>query len=70
MKIASSFDHIISPATQQAIENGCTNAGIDSAFVRWANENSDHSPIYDVYDSENEEYSFSIDTDGNVIFER
>ncbi len=70
MKIASSFDHIISPATQQAIENGCANAGIDSASVRWANENSDHSPIYDVYNAENEEYSFSIDTDGNVIFER
>ena len=70
MKILSSFDRLIAPSTQQAIENGCANAGIDSAELRWTNENTDQSPIYDVYDLATEEYSFSIDTDGDVIFER
>ncbi len=70
MKIQSNFDHVISPSTQQAIENGCANAGIDSAIVGWANENTDDAPIYEVYDAENEQYSFSIDTDGDVVFSR
>ncbi len=70
MQITSSFDITINPSTQQAIENGCANAGIDSALVGWANMHTDDLPIFDVYDAENEEYSFSIDTDGDVVFSR
>lgn len=69
MKISSTFDQIIPASTQQAIENASASAGNDEARISWANENTDEAPIYDVYD-ENDNYVFSIDTDGNVIFER
>lgn len=69
MKILSSFDHLVNVSTQQAIENAAANAGFEEAHLVWTNENSDDPPVYDVYD-ENEYYQFSIDTDGDVTFDR
>jgi hypothetical protein len=71
MRIQSSFDHLVQPSTQQAIENSCVNyGGIDSVRLTWVNENTNDSPVYDVYNSEDDIYLFSIDTDGDVTFER
>jgi hypothetical protein len=69
MNISSSFDHLVQPSTQQAIENAAVNHGAESVSLIWANENTDDGPIYDMYD-ENEYYIASIDTDGDVVFDR
>ena len=69
MKILSSFEQMVLPSTQQAIENAAANCGAEQITLKWANENSDERPIYDAYD-ENESLVFSIDTDQDVIFER
>ena len=71
MKILSSFDQLVNPSTQQAIENGCANiGGIDAVKLHWANENTDNQPIYDVYDEETGEYLFSIDTYNDETFSK
>ncbi len=70
MKISSSFDHLVNPSTQQAIENAAVNSGAESVSLVWANENTDFAPCYDVYDAETGEYIFSIDTDGDVVYDK
>lgn len=69
MKIYSDFDHLVQPSTQQAIENAATNQGAESVTLKWTNENTNEAPVYDMYD-ENENYFASIDTDGDVVFDR
>lgn len=71
MTIQNNSDHILQVSSQQAIENAAVNAGIDNVIAVRTNENEDsEQPIYDIYDEEAETYQFSIDTDGDVIFER
>ena len=69
MKILSSFEHMVLPSTQQAIENAAANCGAEQITLKWANENCPETPIYDAYD-ENENLVFSVDTDKDVVFER
>ena len=68
--ILSSFDQLVNPSTQKAVNNAAANYGTSSVTLVWANENTDDAPIYDVIDTENEDYMCSIDTDGDVIFEK
>lgn len=68
MKIYSDFDQLINPSTQQAIRNAAVNAEMQEANVRFRNPHGDPANLLDVYD-ENGNYRFSIDTDGDVIFE-
>jgi hypothetical protein len=72
MKIQSSFSHTVPTATQQAIQNACTNyGGIDAVTLVWVNENTDFAPCYDVFNANGEEeYLFSIDSEGNQTYER
>lgn len=37
--------------------------------LKITNDNTDNDPIYDVYDLQSN-YLFSVDTDGDVVFER
>lgn len=69
VEIYSNFEHLVAPSTQEAIDQACVNCGAKKANLRWANENTDDEQIYDVYD-ERGVYVFSIDTDGDVIFDR
>lgn len=68
-RIFNNSNYTLSPSAQQAIQNACANAGIGDVTCKHTNENTDDAPIFDVYD-ETETYHFSIDTDGDVIFER
>ena len=72
MKISSSFDHLVQPYTQQAIENAVANyGGVDAATLVWVNESTDCHPCYDIYNADGEEeYLFSIDSESNQTYER
>ena len=74
MKIYSPFYHLVNPSTQQEIINGAINyGGVSAVTLVWTNENTDFAPTYDVYDEsapEDEGYLFSIDSDGDVIYDR
>ena len=59
---------ILHPSTQQAIQNACANADIDNVVAVYQYSNEDNH-IFDIYD-EDENYQFSIDTDGDIIFEK
>jgi len=69
-RIFNNSNYTLSPSAQQAIQNACANAGIGDVTCKHTNENTDDAPIFDVYDEETETYHFSIETDGDVIFER
>ena len=66
---------VMQPSTQQAVRNGAANAGLSAVVAVHVTQTGDNHifDIYSVVDEENHsksEYSFSIDTDGDVIFER
>lgn len=62
---------MVTPSTQQAIENSAANAGVDSVTLVWVNENTDNAPCYDMYETGSDQnYIGSIDTDGDVIYDR
>lgn len=69
VRISSTFEQLVMPSTQQAIQNAAANCGANEIRLTWANENTDEAPIYDAYD-EDGNYLFSIDTDNDVTFER
>lgn len=71
MKISNDSAYTLSQAAQQAVRNGAINAGIDANAGVIAKHiyNNDDAQIFDIYDTD-ENYVFSIDTDGNVIFEK
>ena len=62
-------------STQQAVRNGAASAGLNAVVAVHVDQTGDDHifDIYSVVDDEDQsknEYSFSIDTDGDVIFER
>lgn len=70
MKIVNQNQHTTNVSTQEAIQNAVTNMGFAGDVVLViTNDHEDYDPIYDVYDLQ-QNYLFSIDTDGDVIFER
>ena len=56
------------PSTQNAVRNSASNCGVSGVVATHVDQTGDNH-IFDIYD-ENENYLFSIDTDGDVIFER
>lgn len=64
--IYNNTEFSFSPSAQQAINNACANIGVDEATtsVRDAHVGS----MFDLWDNDSN-YLFSIDTDGDIIFE-
>lgn len=69
MSIFSNFPQIVSPSTQNAIEKAAACAGAEDVHLTWTNANSDEEPVYDAYDDD-DNYLFSIDTDGDVVHQK
>jgi len=55
-------------STQKAIKNAAANLGVSEVHATHVSQDCDNH-IFDIYDH-NENYLFSINTDGNVIFDR
>ncbi len=70
MKIVNKNSGAINKSTLSAIENQCNQMDFrgDVNLVH-TNDNTDYDPTYDVYDLQSH-YLFSIDTDGDVIYNR
>lgn len=70
MKIINKNSGAVSASTVSAIEKQCKDIDFrgDVSLVH-TNDNTDHDPTYDVYDLQ-ADYLFSIDTDGDVIYDR
>ena len=59
-----------SPSSQQAIEQACVSMEIDGDVHATKNAgDGNNDTLFDLYDDD-ENYLFSIDTDGDVIFDR
>ena len=69
LTINNNSAYTLSTSAQQAIRNGAANAGAESVTAIHSNGNTDDAPIFDIY-GQDENYLFSIDTDGDVIFEK
>ena len=70
MKILNQNLHTVSASTQEAIEKQIVSIEFAGDVVlQIANEHENFEPIYSVCSLEGD-YLFSIDTDGDVIFER
>lgn len=60
--------HTFSPASQQAIRNAMAHAGIDEVVTRTNKPHDEVDNIFNFFDADGN-YRFSIDTEGDVIFE-
>ena len=70
VRIINNSQVTLQPSAQQAIQNAAAWAELESEVTAvLTNENTGNEPIFDVYD-ENDNYSFSIDTDNNTVFSR
>jgi len=56
------------PSTQIAIRNAAANVGVSESHATHVSQDCDNH-IFDIYDH-NKNYLFSIDTDGDVVFDR
>jgi len=69
MNIVNSYNFAITQETKSAIENHHTDMEmVGDVVVSVSNDNTYDAPCYDVY-TLNQNYLFSIDTDGDVIYE-
>ena len=69
MYILNSDNFAITKETIAAIENHHTDMEmVGDVVISVSNDNTDDAPCYDVY-TLNQNYLFSIDTDGDVIYE-
>jgi len=70
MKIVNKNSGTISASTEKAIQGWCNRNDFrgDVSLVH-TNDNTDYAPTYDVYYPQ-ADYLFSIDTDGDVIYDR
>ena len=72
VSIFNPYDYTFSPTALAAIRNSIPNGivAVHKAVAVYSNfRDNDAAPIFDIYDEE-ENYLFSIDTDGDVIFEK
>lgn len=70
MKIYNPTSKTLAPSTQLEIRKAMANAGVDTVHAVNSAPHEDSS-IFDLYADELESiYLFSIDTDGDVIFEK
>ena len=66
--ITNNTQYTFSPSAQQAIRNAAANVGVDEVTTSVNPTDGNNGTLFDLYDV-NENYLFSIDTDGDVIFE-
>ena len=71
VSIFNPYDYTFSPTALAAIRNSIPNGivAVHKVIAICSNPPNDDAPIFDIYDEE-ENYLFSIDTDGDVIFEK
>ena len=58
----------LSVSEQQTIRNAAASAGVDIVQIEFAYSNDDN-PVFDVNDEEGN-YLFSLDTDGDIVFNK
>lgn len=66
--IQNSTAYTFSPATQQAVRNAAANLGLDEVVVGVHPNDGNNGTLFQIFDTD-DNYLFSIDTDGDVIFE-
>jgi hypothetical protein len=66
MTIINNTEKTFSPAEQQAIQNAMANYGVDKVFTSKNATDGGNDTLFDFYD-DNENYLFSIDTDGDCV---
>jgi len=67
--ITNNTTHLFSPSSQQEIRNAMANAGLDEVVTRTSKPHDEVDNIFDLYDTDGN-YQFSIDVEGDVIFEK
>ncbi len=63
VKIINNTDNTLQPSAQSKIRDAAANMGISEVIV------GGNDGVFDLYD-QYENYLFSIDTDGDIIFEK
>jgi hypothetical protein len=58
-----------SPSAQQAIRNAMANADLEKVYTAKNSTDGGNDTLFDLYDEE-ENYAFSIDLDGDVIWSK
>lgn len=66
--IQNNTKHIFSPSSQQEIRNAMANCGLDEVVTRTNKPHNEVDNVFNFFDTEGS-YQFSIDTEGDVIFE-
>lgn len=66
--IINNTPYTFSPSEQQTIENAMANAGLDKVEAHTNKSHNEVDGIFNFFDSD-KNYQFSIDVDGEVIFE-
>lgn len=67
-RIQNSTQHTFSPSSQQEIRNAMANAGLDEVVASTNKPHGEVDNIFNLFDTEGN-YHFSIDIEGDVIFE-
>mgnify|MGYP003511280795 CR=1 FL=1 len=66
--IKNNTQYTLSPSAQQAINNAAANCGVDEVVTGTHPNDFNNGTLFQLFDTE-DNYLFSIDTDGDVIFE-
>lgn len=66
MEIQNSTGYTFVPSTTQAIINAATNLGLNKVMVGIHPNDGNNGTLFQIFD-EDENYLFTIDTDGDVI---
>lgn len=68
MRIQNSTPHTFSPASQSEIRNAMANFGVNEVVTHTNRPHDEVDNIFNFFNTDGE-YLFSIDVDGDVIFE-
>ncbi len=66
--ITNNTQYTFSPSAQQAIRNAAANCGVDEVVAGIHPNDGHNGTMFQLFDTE-DNYLFSVDTDGDVIFE-
>lgn len=67
-RIQNNTPHLFSPSSQQAIRNAMAHAGVDEVVTKTNKPHGEIDNIFNLFDT-NGNYQFSIDIEGDIIFE-
>lgn len=69
--IFNNTDYLFTPAEQQEIRNAATYAGLDGLYVQRESTKPEDGNFFHFYEDEDfSVYAFSMDVEGNVIYDR